>query len=46
MSDIFIIDAIRSPIGAYLGQFKKTEATSVGKDCVTEILKRNPKIKI
>ena len=46
MSDIFIIDAIRSPIGAYLGQFKKTEATSLGKDCIAEILKRNSKINI
>ena len=46
MSNIYLIDGVRTAIGAYLGQFKKTEAIHLGKDCVTEIIKRNSKIQI
>ena len=46
MSDIFLIDSIRTPIGAYLGQYKKIEAVDLGKECVNELIKRNPKIQI
>ena len=41
MSDVFIIDAVRTPIGAYLGNYKKTESvelgTSVSKNYLIEI---------
>ena len=30
MSDIYIIDGVRTPIGAYLGQYKKTESVELG----------------
>ena len=46
MSDIFLIDSIRTPIGAYLGQYKKIEAVDLGKECVHELIKRNPRIQI
>jgi len=46
MSNIYLIDGVRTAIGSYLGQFKKTEAIHLGKDCVTEIIKRNSKIQI
>ena len=46
MSDVFLIDGVRSAIGSYLGQFKKIEAVNLGKDCVKEIIKRNSKLKI
>jgi len=46
MNDIYIVDAVRTPIGAYLGQFKKMEAVSLGRDCVVEITKRNQKLRI
>ena len=46
MSDIFLIDSIRTPIGAYLGQYKKVEAVDLGKECVNELIKRNPRIQI
>jgi acetyl-CoA acetyltransferase family protein len=46
MSDVFLIDGVRSAIGSYLGQFKITEAVNLGKDCVKEIIKRNSKLKI
>jgi acetyl-CoA acetyltransferase family protein len=46
MSNIFLIDGIRTPIGAYLGQYKKIEAVDLGKECVNELIKRNPKIQI
>ena len=46
MSDIYLIDAVRSPIGAYLGQYKKTESINLGKNCIAAILKRNLSLKI
>jgi acetyl-CoA acetyltransferase family protein len=46
MNDIFLIDSIRTPIGAYLGQYKKIEAVDLGKECVNELMKRNPRIQI
>ena len=46
MSEIYLIDGVRSAIGSYLGQFKKTEAINLGKDCVSEIIKRNSKLQI
>ena len=46
MSDIYLIDGVRTAIGSYLGQFKKIEAINLGKECVTEIIKRNSKIQI
>ena len=30
MSDVFIIDAVRTPIGGYLGNYKKTESVELG----------------
>ena len=30
MNDVFIIDAVRTPIGAYLGNYKKTESVDLG----------------
>lgn len=41
MSDILIIDAIRTPIGSFLGQYKKTESVDLGSSCIDGIFKRN-----
>jgi acetyl-CoA acetyltransferase family protein len=41
MSDIFIIDAVRTPIGAYLGNYKKTESVDLGISCLKELFDRN-----
>tara|TARA_B100000579_G_scaffold67423_1_gene50527 strand:- start:7138 stop:8286 length:1149 start_codon:yes stop_codon:yes gene_type:complete len=46
MNDIFIIDGARTPIGAYLGNYKKIESVDLGVTCVKGLLKRNPKINI
>ena len=46
MSNVYIIDAVRTPIGAYLGQFKKTESVDLGISCVKGLLDRNSKISI
>ena len=37
MSDVFIIDAVRTPIGAYLGNYKKTESVELGTSCLKEL---------
>ena len=29
MNDVFIVDAVRTPIGAYLGNYKKTESVDL-----------------
>ena len=44
MSDVFIIDAIRTPIGAYLGNYKKTESVELGTSCLKELFDRNKTI--
>ena len=41
MSDILIIDAIRTPIGSFLGQYKKTESVDLGSSCIDGIFIRN-----
>ena len=41
MSDVFIIDAVRTPIGAYLGNYKKTESVELGTSCLKELFDRN-----
>tara|TARA_B100001093_G_scaffold109898_1_gene102143 strand:- start:6808 stop:7953 length:1146 start_codon:yes stop_codon:yes gene_type:complete len=41
MSEVFIIDAIRTPIGSFLGQYKKTDAVDLGSLCVEGIFNRN-----
>ena len=46
MNDIFIIDGARTPIGAYLGNYKKIESVDLGVTCVKGLLKRNPKINL
>ena len=44
MSDVFIIDAVRTPIGAYLGNYKKTESVELGTTCLKELFDRNKTI--
>ena len=44
MSDVFIIDAVRTPIGAYLGNYKKTESVDLGVSCLKDLFARNKKI--
>ncbi len=44
MNDVFIIDAVRTPIGAYLGNFKKTESVDLGVSCLKDLFARNKKI--
>ena len=44
MSDVFIIDAVRTPIGAYLGNYKKTESVELGTSCLKELFDRNKTI--
>ena len=43
MSDIYIIDGVRTPIGAYLGQYKKTESVELGTQCLQDLFQRNKK---
>ena len=45
MSDIYIIDGVRTPIGAYLGHYKKTESVELGIHCLQDLFQRNEKIK-
>ena len=44
MNDVFIIDAVRTPIGAYLGNYKKTESVTLGVSCLKDLFERNLKI--
>ena len=44
MNDIFIIDAVRTPIGAYLGNYKKTESVDLGVSCLKDLFERNKRI--
>ena len=44
MNDVFIIDAVRTPIGAYLGNYKKTESVDLGVSCLKDLFARNEKI--
>ena len=44
MKDIYIIDGARTPIGAYLGNYKKIESVDLGVTCVKGLVERNPKI--
>ena len=44
MNDVFIIDAVRTPIGAYLGNYKKTESVNLGVSCLKDLFERNKKI--
>ena len=44
MSDIYIIDGVRTPIGAYLGQYKKFESVELGTQCLQNLFQRNKKI--
>ena len=44
MSDIYIIDGVRTPIGAYLGQYKKTESVELGAHCLQDLFQRNNKM--
>ena len=44
MSDVFIIDAVRTPIGAYLGNYKKTESVELGTTSLKELFDRNKTI--
>ena len=46
MKEIYIIDGARTPIGAYLGNYKKIESVDLGVSCVKGLLDRNPKINI
>ena len=46
MSDIYILDAARTPIGAYLGNYKKIESVDLGVACVSGLLERNSKINL
>jgi len=43
MNDVFIIDAVRTPIGAYLGNYKKTESVDLGVSCLKDLFARNKK---
>ena len=40
MNDIYIIDGVRTPIGAYLGQYKKTESVELGTQCLLDLFQR------
>jgi acetyl-CoA acetyltransferase family protein len=42
MSNVYIIDGARTPIGAYLGQYKKIESVDLGINCAKGLLDRNP----
>ena len=42
MSNVYIIDGARTPIGAYLGQYKKIESVDLGINCLKGLLDRNP----
>ena len=44
MSNVYIIDGARTPIGAYLGHYKKIESVDLGINCVKGLLDRNPAI--
>jgi acetyl-CoA acetyltransferase family protein len=44
MNDVFIVDAVRTPIGAYLGNYKKTESVDLGVSCLKDLFERNKKI--
>ena len=44
MNDVFIIDAVRTPIGAYLGNYKKTESVDLGVSCLKDLFERNKNI--
>ena len=44
MTNTYIIDGARTPIGAYLGQYKKIESVDLGIICVKGLLDRNPKL--
>jgi acetyl-CoA acetyltransferase family protein len=44
MNDVFIVDAVRTPIGAYLGNYKKTESVDLGVSCLKDLFARNKKI--
>ena len=46
MKEIYIIDGARTPIGAYLGNYKKIESVELGVSCVKGLLDRNPKINV
>ena len=46
MKEIYIIDGARTPIGAYLGNYKKIESVDLGVSCVKGLLERNPKINV
>ena len=46
MKEIYIIDGARTPIGAYLGNYKKIESVDLGVSCVKGLLDRNPKINV
>ena len=46
MSSVYIIDSARTPIGSYLGQFKKKESVDLGISCIKGLLDRNPQISI
>ena len=46
MKDIYIIDGARTPIGAYLGNYKKIESVDLGILCAKGLLERNPKINL
>jgi|TARA_B110000495_G_scaffold137389_1_gene120448 acetyl-CoA acetyltransferase family protein len=41
MSEVLIIDAIRTPIGSFLGQYKKIESVDLGSSCIEGIFNRN-----
>ena len=44
MTNTYIIDGARTPIGAYLGQYKKIESVDLGISCVKGLLERNLKL--
>ena len=46
MKEVYIIDGARTPIGAYLGNYKKIESVDLGVSCVKGLLDRNPKIDV
>ena len=46
MKEVYIIDGARTPIGAYLGNYKKIESVDLGVSCVKGLLNRNPKINV
>ena len=41
LKEVYILDAVRTPIGKFLGQYKNIEASSLGSACIQYLLEKN-----